>query len=138
MIYLLTLPGMLFFSFGNVSGTVQCFTAVLQGLLNFLAPARKFRIKQNISPWAAGTYVTAARCQRDRLHHKALVTGDLTIWQQYHTLCNRVNKLLRTARCAYLSQLASSAQGQASKYWSYFPHLSIQKAQMPTVFLWRT
>ena len=30
------------FSFDNVSDTVQCFTAVLQGLLNFLAPARKF------------------------------------------------------------------------------------------------
>ena len=60
-----------------------------------------------------------------------MVTGDSEIWQQYRTLRNRVNKLLRTARCAYLSQLASSAQGQASKFWSYFRHLSCRKAQMP-------
>ena len=45
--------------------------------------------------------------------------------------CNEANKLLRIARSTYLSQLASSMQGQASKFWSYFCYLSCRKSQMP-------
>ena len=41
---------------------------------------------------------------------------------------NRVNKLLRSAKCAYLSGLATLKQGQASKFWSYFCHLSCRNA----------
>ena len=70
-------------SFDNVSDTVQCFTTVLQGLLDFLIPERKICVRQNVSPWAAGVDVTAACRQRDRLHHRALATGDPAIWQQY-------------------------------------------------------
>ena len=44
---------------------------------------------------------------------------------------SKANKLLRTARSTYLSQLASSMQGQASKFWSYFRYLSCRKSQMP-------
>ena len=80
------------------------------------------------SPWAAGADDTAAHHQRDRLHHKAFVTCDSTIWQQYRALHNRINKLLSTAMCAYLSQTASLAQGRASKFCSYFCHLSCRKA----------
>ena len=32
-------------SFDNVSDTVQCFTTVLQGLLDFLIPERKIRVR---------------------------------------------------------------------------------------------
>ena len=118
-------------SFDNVSDTVQCFTSVLQGLLDFLIPEHKIRVRQNVSPWAAGVDVTAARRQRDRLHHQALATGDPAIWQQYRPSRNRANKLLRTARYTYLSQLTSSMRGQASKFWSYFHYLSSRKAQTP-------
>jgi len=116
------------FSFDNVSDVVQCFTAVLQGLLEILVPERKFRIKQNTSPWAIGANISAARHRRDRFHHQALATGDPAIWQQFRDMRNRVNKLLKSAKYAYLSGLASLKQGQASKFWSYFHYLSHQKA----------
>jgi len=38
------------FSFNNVSDTVQCFTTVLQGLLDFLVPDHKICVRQNVSP----------------------------------------------------------------------------------------
>ena len=38
------------FSFGNVSDTMECFTAVLQGLMDLLKPLHKIRIKQNTTP----------------------------------------------------------------------------------------
>lgn len=57
-----------------------------------------------------------------------MATGDSLIWQQYRVLHNRTNKLLRNT---YLSQLASSMQGQGSKFLSYFHYLSCRKAQMP-------
>ena len=119
------------FSFDNVSDTVQCFTTVLQGLLDFLVPEHKIRVRQHVGPWAAGVDVLAAHRQRDRLHCQALATGDSAVWQQYRVMRNKVNKLLRTARSTYLLQLASSIQGQASKFWSYFRYLSCRKSQMP-------
>ena len=69
------------FSFNNVSDTVQCFTTVLQGLLDFLVPEHKICVRQNVSPLAAGVDVAAAHRQRDRLHCQALITGDPAIWQ---------------------------------------------------------
>ena len=119
------------FSFDNVSDTVQCFTTVLQGLLDFLLPERKIRVRQHVGLWGAGVDVLAARHQRDRLHHQTLVTGDSAVWQQYRVMRNKANKLLRTVRSTYLSQLASSMQGQASKFWSYFCYLPCCKSQMP-------
>ena len=49
----------------DVSDTVQCFTAVLQGLLDFIVPECKFHVRQNTSPLASGVDVTAACCQWD-------------------------------------------------------------------------
>ena len=118
-------------SFDNVSDTVQCFTTVLQGLLDFLIPEHKIRVRQNVSPWAAGDDVTTAHRQRDRLHHRTLATGDPATWQQYHASRNRANRLLRTARYTYLSQLTSLMRRQASKFWSCFHYLSCRKAQTP-------
>ena len=119
------------FSFDNVSDTVQYFTTVLQGLLDLLVPEHKICVRQNVSLWAAGVGVAVAHRQRDRLHHWVLITDDPVIWQQYCASRNGATKLLRSARCTYLSQLASSMQGQASKFWSYFHYLSCHKAQMP-------
>ena len=83
-----------------------------------MAPERKFRVKQNTSPWAIGADVITAPHRRDRLHYQALATVGPAIWRQFHDMRNRVNKLLKSAKCANLSGLASSKQGQASKFWS--------------------
>ena len=103
---------------------------VLQGLLEHVAPMRKIRVKQNVSPWAANADVTAAHHLRDKLHRRAIATtGDPVIWQQYRSSRNKVNKLLRNAKCTYLSRLGSSKQGQSAKFWSYFRHLSCRGVQ---------
>ena len=104
---------------------------MLQGFINFLVLEHNIHVRQHVSPWAAGTDVLAARRQRDRLHHQALATSHPAIWQQYRVMRNKANKLLRTARCTYLSQLTSSMQGQASNFWSYFHYLSCRKSHMP-------
>ena len=114
------------FSFSDVNDTVQCFIAVLRGLLEYIAPMRKIRLKQNFSPWTADADVVAACCQRDKLNHQSVATGDSVIWQQYRSSRNKVNKL---AKCTYLSKLASSKLGQSAKFWKYFCHLSRRGAQ---------
>jgi len=40
-------------SFDNIDDTVECFTTVLQGLLDALLPLRQIRVKQYVNPWAA-------------------------------------------------------------------------------------
>jgi len=112
------------FSFDNVSDTVECFTAMLQSLMDLLIPLHKIRVKQHVTPWAATTNVISARRARDKLHHHALRTGDPDIWQQYRCARNRANKLLRNAKHNYLSQLASSTQGGSKKFWSSFQYMS--------------
>ena len=69
------------FSFDNVSDTMECFTAVLQSLMDLLIPLHKIRTKQHTTPWTANSDVITACRARDRLHHCALSTSDPVIWQ---------------------------------------------------------
>jgi len=62
-------------SFDNVDDSVECFTTVLQGLLDVLLPLRRIRIKQHINPWATTSRVLAARPHRDKLHSYTLFSG---------------------------------------------------------------
>ena len=103
-------------SFYNVSDPVECFTAILQGLMDLLIPLHRIRVKQRVTPWAATINVISARRARDGLHHQALRTGDPNIWQQYWCAHNKANKLLRNAKHNYLSQLALSTQGGSKKF----------------------
>ena len=117
------------FSFDNVSDTVECFTAVLQGVMDLLIPTHKIRIKQHLSPWAASPDILTARHARDKLHRQALCTGDPVIWQQYRCARNKVNKLLRNAKHTYLSQLVSSTAAGSREFWSNFRYLSRKGSQ---------
>ena len=56
------------FSFDNVSNTVECFTGVLQELMELLIPLCRVFIKQHVSPWAADPAVFAARRERDKTY----------------------------------------------------------------------
>ena len=67
------------FSFDNVSDIVECFTAVLQELMELLVPLQRVRVKQHVSSWAADSEVLAARHGRDKAYRQALNTGDPTI-----------------------------------------------------------
>ena len=97
--YLLMELGTVFFSFNNISDVVQCFTAVLQGIIiRDLVPERKFRAKQNTSPWAIGADISAARRRRDRLHCQALATGDPAIWWQFCDMRNRVKQVVEECK----------------------------------------
>ena len=53
-------------SFDNIDDTVECFTTVLQGLLDALLSLRQIRVKQHFNPWAAAGVVREARCLRDK------------------------------------------------------------------------
>jgi len=72
---------------------VECFTVVLQELMELLIPLHRVHIKQNSSPWAADSEVIAARRRRDKAHRQALQTGNPLFWQEYHSACNKANKL---------------------------------------------
>ena len=109
------------FSFGNVSDTVKCFTAVLQELMELLVPLCRVRVKQHVSPWAADSAVFAARHERDKAYHRALSTADPVAWHQYCAARNKANKLLKRAKYTYLSRLTSSIhQGSVANFGHIF------------------
>ena len=103
---------------------MECFTFVLQELMDLLIPLHKIRIKQHTSPWAADSAVTTARCKRDKAHRQALKYGDPLLWQEYRSAHNKANKLLRKAKYSYLSQLTSSTSGNFGKFWSHFCYVT--------------
>ena len=83
-------------------------------------PLRKIGVKQNVSPWATSCDITAAHHCSDRLHRKALLSGCQLDWRLFRDACNKVNGLLRSAKCRYITELAIAHGGHPSKFWSYF------------------
>ena len=69
------------FSFDNVSDIVECFTTVLQELMELQVPIYRVCIKQHVSPWAADSAVFAVHCERYKAYCQALSTGDPVAWQ---------------------------------------------------------
>ena len=67
-------------SFDNIDDSVECFTTVLQGLLDVLLPLRRIRIKQHTIPWVATSRVVAVRRHRDKLYRRALSSGTPKHW----------------------------------------------------------
>ena len=59
-------------SFDNIDDSVECFTTVLQGLLDVLLPLHRIRIKQHTNPWVATSRALAARQHRVKLYRRAL------------------------------------------------------------------
>lgn len=111
-------------SFDDMDDTVLCFTTVLEGLLDFLMPLHKIRVKQTVSPWATNSDIATAHRHRDKLHWKALSTGSQSDWKLFQAACNKVNGLSRPAKCRYNTELASAHKGHPSKFWSHFQYLS--------------
>ena len=116
-------------SFDNVDDSVECFTTVLQGLLDALLPLHRIRIKQHTNPWAATSSVLAARRHRDKLYRRALLSGTPTDWQLFRHARNRVNHLLRSAKSQYLTDLCESSKGSSKQFWSLFRCLSTKSTK---------
>ena len=71
--------GMMYFLLIMFSDTVQCYAAVLQGVMDLLVPICKICIKQYLSPWAANSDVMTAHHARDKLHHHALYGSNIAV-----------------------------------------------------------
>ena len=123
-------------SFDDIDDSVLCFTTVLEGLLDFLVPLCKIRIKQFVNPWATGGDITAARHHRDGFYRRALPSGCQSDWKLFHDARNRVNDLLRSAKRRYIEELISRHGGHPSKFWSYFRYISSKgrKSEFATDF----
>jgi len=115
------------FSLDNVSDIVECFTSVLQELMELLVPLHRVCIKQHLSPWTADSGVSAVHHERDKVYHQALNTGDPIAWQQYCSARSKVNKLSRRDKYIYLSRITSSTPGKCGKFWSHFCYMSYQE-----------
>ena len=113
-----------------------CFTTVLEGLLDFLVPLRKIRIKQSVNPWATGGDITAARHHTDGLYRRALLSGCQSDWKLFRDARNRVNGLLRSAKRRYIEELISMHGGHPSKFWSHFGYkLCLLKGESQNLLL---
>ena len=101
-----------------------CVSLVLEGLLDFLVPLCKVRVKQTVSPWATNSDIATAHRYRDKLHQRALLTGSQSDRKLFHAARNKVNGLLESAKWCYITELASPHKGRPSKFWSHFQYLS--------------
>ena len=111
-------------SFDDLDDSVLCFTIVLEGLLDFLVPLRKIRVKQNVNPWATSSDIIAARHCRDRLHRRALLSGYQSDWKLFREARNKVNSLLRSVKHCYIAELTPAHGEHPSKIWSFFRYMS--------------
>ena len=60
-------------SFANVDDSEECFTTILQGLLDALLLLHCIRIKQHVNLWAATSSIRTATHLRDELYCQALI-----------------------------------------------------------------
>ena len=79
---------------------------MLEGLLDFLVPFCKIRVKQNVNPWVTSGDITAARCCT--LHPMALLSACQSDWKLFCDACIRMNALLRSAKRCDIAELASA------------------------------
>lgn len=119
-------------SFDDINDSVECFTIVLRALLDLLVPLHKVRVKRCVNPWAASSAVVAARQHRDRLHRRALSSGDQSDWQLFRRARNDFNHLLRSAKQSYLQELSSTCKRCPAKFWSHFRYLSTKSGKSNT------
>ena len=111
-------------SFDDVNDSVECFTQVLCAVFDLLVPLRKICVKQRVNPWVANGAVIAAHRHRDKLHCRALSSGNWDDWQLFCCARDDFNRLLRSAKQTYLSELSSSCGRCPAKFWSHFRYLS--------------
>ena len=113
-------------AFDDISDCLECFNVIMNGLLYLLVPLKKLRVYQWECPWLSNGSLARARRLRDVAHRQTLKSGSASDWLSYRTLCNRVNSMLRSAKAAYFSDLASSLKSKPSKFWRHFRCLSKQ------------
>ena len=116
-------------SFDNIDDSVECFTTVLQGLIDVLLPLHRIRIKQHTNPWVATSRVLAARWHRDKLYCCALSSGTSEDWRLFRQARNKVNRLLKSAKSQYLTDLCGSSKGSSKQFWSHFRYWSTKSAK---------
>jgi len=102
-------------SFDNISDAVECFTVVLEELIELLMPLDRVHIKQNTSSLAVDSEVIAAHRRRDKAYHQALKIGDLLVWQEYRS----ERLIFVSAHISSVSKMLPHAVSLASK-WSGF------------------
>ena len=102
--------------FDNLSDCLECFNLIISGLLDILVPLKRLRVHQQDCPWLSSASLAKARRLRDIAHRKALKSGSGSDWSSYRSLRNRVNSMLRSAKAAHFSDLASSLRSKPGKF----------------------
>ena len=69
-------------------------------------------------------YCKQARHLHDIAHIQTLKSGSGSDWSSYRSLRNKVNSILRSAKAAHFSDLASLLRSRPGKFWRYFKSLS--------------
>lgn len=111
-------------SFDNIDDCVKCFNLVMEALIDMMIPLRKIRIKGTLPPWSNDASITSMRRFRDKLHRKAIQSGNTDDWREYKRIRNKTTSMTRLAKGNYIARLSTEMKDKPSKFWRYVDHLS--------------
>ena len=87
------------------------------------APIRVSRMKDRYNPWIDNDIVNVMY-KRDYLHKVATRTGDTDTFNEYKSLRNEVNVLIRNSKMKYYNDLYNDGKSNSRKLWSELSRLS--------------
>ena len=109
-------PWNLIQSFSDVNDMWNYWKSLFLAVLNNHAPFKLLRRRRNSLPWISPD-IPAEMEARDRIHQKAIKSGDSSDWSLYKNRRNRVNLLVRTAKAKYFQDLLKRPNPKSHQYW---------------------
>ena len=111
-------------SFDNIDDSVECFTTVLQGLLDPLLPLRRIRIKQHTNCWVATNIIIDLEflLQDSTVMNFTIVLFLLVFLQTGNYSAKLITKLIicfKYAMSQYLTDLFESSKGSSMSHFCY-------------------
>ena len=96
------------------------------------APLKIKRTRNTKSPWITTILKKRMNC-RDRLKRKAIKTNDPSIWNQFRTMRNQVNRDIHTAKQAYYKNAFNNCSGDQRKTWKTINELTSRKSNKTVI-----
>ena len=98
----------------NPSEMARIFHQIFEHLLNFHAPLKKRKVRNEYSPWITSD-IKRSMEERDRM--KKLASKDPNLWPKYKILRNKVTNRIRLSVTNYFQELVNKNKNDPKKMW---------------------
>ena len=110
--------------FENIDECVECFNAVVTGMVDLLIPEKLKKVKYDVPPWCLSPEVRSMRRECRRAHREALQRNTEEAWNSFRKARNARNKVLRRQKGDYIRNLAADRKENVNTFWKTFSYMS--------------